>query len=90
MIHTSTKFFCMNCAIADDAAARLARELAALLESAILHSSVDDKGADNTLATAKALVEGSKLFVNDIMKIKDSPGDDVPRDALKVGSCIIL
>lgn len=68
----------------DEAAARLARELAGVLENAILHASVDDKGADNTLATAKAMAEGAKLLVQDVMKIKDAPTDNAPRDALLV------
>lgn len=67
----------------------MAREIAALLENAIMHASVDDKGSEGTLATAKTLVEGARLLVTDIMKLKDSPADSAPRDALKVYKYII-
>jgi hypothetical protein len=70
--------------IVDEAAGRLSRELASMLESAILHASVDDKAADSTLATAKTLVEGARLFITDILKLKDAPTDTVAKDALLV------
>jgi hypothetical protein len=72
--------------IADEVAGRLSRELAAMLEASILHASVDDKTADGTLATAKTLVEGARLFITDILKLKDTPADNVAKDALLVYS----
>ena len=68
----------------DEAASRLSREIASMLETAILHASVDDKAADGTLATAKTLVEGARLFITDVMKLKESPSDTTAKDALLV------